>query len=87
MAGFISAPIGGTPRLNVVWTMQDAADALAEGVCDCEPVFSSTCATADERAKNVRKHMQRKHEEDLIEYLNHRTLNANNRYDLFTFYS
>ena len=75
MAEFIDISSGDQPRLNVVWTAQDSVDALAAGVCDCDPVFSSTAAFPKSRAVNTRKHIQRFHEADVIEYLCTRTLN------------
>ena len=67
---------GDKPRLNVVWTAQDAVDALAAGVCDCPIKFSSTAAIARDRTANTPKHMQRFHEAAVVEYLRTRTLNT-----------
>ena len=79
MDQLICMSTGDMPRLNVVWTADDAVDALAAGVCDCDPVFSSSAALAHSRAKNTRKHMQRFHEAAVVEYLRTRTLANNDR--------
>ena len=77
MEDFIDVSTGQNPRLKVVWTAQDAVDALAAGVCDCDPVFSSTAAREDNRIKNTRKHTQRFHEDALVDYLRDRILDQN----------
>ena len=80
MDQFICASSVDNPRLTVVWTTQDAVDALAAGVCDFTHTFTSTAASAKSRAQNTRKHMQRFHEAAIVEYLSTRTLANNNRY-------
>ena len=80
MEDFIDVYTGQNPRLKVVWTAQDAVDAFAAGVCNCDPVFFSTAATEGKRVRNTRKHMQRSHEDALVDYLRNRILDQNSPY-------